>query len=293
MPVSEDALQRVEANPQTRDRRDRMLLRRYGERPTRELREQVVERFTPLARSLASRYRMHGEPIEDLIQVACEGLIRAVDGFDHRRGPRFSSYATPVILGTLRHYFRDSTNPVHVTRGLGERIQKVRNADRGLTGEGFRGDRISTLAKRAGLSEEQVSEALQAEVERWPVSVDRERRGPEGADAGTLLETLGGADPAFEKAESSQAANAVTLEPREFSVLRLRFGRGMTQREVGASLGISQMQVSRVQRRALGRLLAALRGHQPDAGRQGSVSERASRSDCVSGRPPAAARLRG
>ena len=101
------------------------MLKRYAKTRDPRLREELIERFMPLARSLAWRYSWTPEPIDDLVQVACEGLVKAVDRYEPARATAFSSYATPVILGTLRHYFRDATQRVHVPRGLQERMQKV------------------------------------------------------------------------------------------------------------------------------------------------------------------------
>lgn len=251
----------------SRDRAEQAMLRQYRRSHSPQLRRRLIERFMPLARSLAWRYRSSVEPIEDLVQVANEGLIRAVDGYDPTRSSRFRSYAIPTILGALRHHFRDSTQSVHVARGLGERIQKVRIAAGELKADGSRGERrLSRIAALTGLSEEQVDEALKADCDRRPVSIDRERRGlGDNSPMAPLVETIGDRDPGFERAESSLAARGAQLDSRDRSVLALRFGRGVSQREVGESIGVSQMQVSRIERRALGKLLAAVRAAESPA----------------------------
>lgn len=260
------------AGKRIRDSRDRRLLRRYRRTRDPGLREQLVERFLPLARSLAWRYRSSGEPIEDLVQVASEGLIRAIDGFDPAQRTRFSSYATPMILGALRHYFRDATQQVHVPRGMSERIQRVRSvAER--TGTDL-GDRRTPakLAELTDLSEEQVRAAIEAQTARRTVSVDRlARGGSEEAEGRPMIETLGESDDGYDAVESELAAESAPLEDRERSVLELRYGSGMSQREVGDELGVSQMQVSRVQRRALRKLLDAVRGRPPSRVQGGEV----------------------
>lgn len=254
-----------------RDRRDRALLRRYARNRDPGLREQLIERFIPLARSLAWRYQTSGEPIEDLVQVACEGLVRAIDGYEPDREIRFSSYATPMILGTLRHHFRDETQAVHMPRGLAERIQKVRTASEQLGTDAEGNGAVPRLAELTGLGEDEIDEALEADAKRRPLSVDRTIGGIEDGESRPLLEAIGASDRGFDEVEAALAAESAPLEERERSVLGLRFGRDMSQREVGEELGVSQMQVSRVQRRALRKLLDAVRGRDPQA--ENTVSE--------------------
>lgn len=243
-----------------RHRRDDALLLRFARTRDPRLREQLIERFMPLARSLAWRYASRGEPLEDLVQVASEGLVRAVDGYNRDRGVRFSSYATPTILGALRHYFRDSTHPVRVPRGLGERIQGVRAAADGVGADLADPGTGPKLAKLAKLSLDEVEEAIEADRARRMVSLDGLARGNEDGESPALIETLGAKDRDFEMVESSVAAGRAQLDSRESAVLALRFGRSMSQREVGEKIGVSQMQISRVQRRALTKLLDAVRG---------------------------------
>ena len=251
-----------------RDRRDRMLLTRYARTGDPRLREDLVERFLPLARSLAWRYQSSGEPIEDLVQVASEGLLRAIDGFDPERRVRFSSYATPMILGALRHHFRDATQAVHVPRGLGERIQQVRNACDRIGADPQSAETVPRLVALTNLDEAEVIEALEADSGRRTLSVDRLVRGADDAESPPLLETLGEEDPSFDAVEASIAAENVDLDERERRVLDLRYRGDLSQRKVGEKLGVSQMQVSRVQRKALGKLLDAVRGRRPAADRQ-------------------------
>ena len=249
-----------------RDRRDRVLLRRYARSKDPRLREELVARFMPLAHSLANRYRSSAEPIEDLTQVAAEGLVRAIDGYDPARRNSFSSYAAPVILGALRHHFRDATVAVHVPRGLGERIQKVRGAEQRLTDEAEGSERIGRLAELTELSVDEVAEALAADERRRPLSADRPLRS-NGADAEdgtvTLLDSLGTEESGYDAVESSIAGEAAELSRRERRVLFLRFEKGLKQREIGERIGVSQMQVSRLLRSALRKLLEAVRGGRP------------------------------
>jgi RNA polymerase sigma-B factor len=246
-----------------RDRRDRVLLRRYARSRDPRLREELVARFMPLAHSLANRYRTSAEPIEDLTQVASEGLVRAIDGYDPERRNSFSSYAAPVILGALRHHFRDATVAVHVPRGLGERIQKVRGAEQRLTDGSEGAARTEQLAEITGLSADEVEEAVEADQRRRPLSTDRtvRRQGADAEDGSvTLLDSLGTEESGYDAVESSIASNSADLSGRERRVLMLRFEHGLKQREIGERIGVSQMQVSRLLRSALRKLLNAVRG---------------------------------
>lgn len=246
----------------TDSRQDDAMLQRFVRTRDPRLREQLVERFMPLAHSLAWRYASRGEPIEDLVQVASEGLVRAVDGYDADRGVRFSSYATPTILGALRHYFRDSTHPVRVPRGLGERIQAVRAAADRAGADLADSGAVPVLAKLSSLSPSEVREAIEADRSRRMVSLNGLVRGAEDGESPALIDSLGAEDREFELVDSSVAASRAELDGRESAVLALRFGQSMTQREVGDEIGVSQMQVSRVQRSALTKLLEAVR--EPD-----------------------------
>lgn len=253
---------------QAGNRYDKVLLRRYGRTRDPRLREELIERFMPLAHSLAWRYSASGEPLEDLIQVASEGLVRAVDRYDPDRGVAFSSYATPTILGTLRRYFRDSTQPIHVPRGMGERIQKLQAIADEAGVDVADPQALPELARLANLSRAETQEAITALRARRPASLNRSARSGEDGESSALIETLGERDRGFEMVESSVSASGADLDRRESSVIALRFGKSLTQREVGDRLGVSQMQVSRVQRRALGKLLDAVR--EPDP--QGELS---------------------
>ena len=243
-----------------RDARDRALLNRYATTRDPRLRDDLIERFLPLARSLAWRYSGRGEPMDDLVQVASEGLVKAIDRYDPERANAFSSYATPVILGTLRHYFRDATQRVHVPRGLQESIQEVGTAIDTAEGELGHTPSPAELVQRTSLDEGEVNEALQALSTRRPASIDATIR-TEGDEMGSpISETIGVDEPGFDRVEASFAADSVELDPQEREALRLRFEEHLNQREIGARIGTSQMQVSRLLRRSMRRILAAVQG---------------------------------
>lgn len=245
---------------ETRDRHDRIMLRQYARTQDPALREALIERFMPLARSLAWRYSSTGEPMEDLIQVAAEGLVKAIDGYDISRPNGFSSYATPVILGGLRHYFRDSTQPVHVPRGLQERIQKV-NVETDRVGSDL-GRRATSeeVATRTEMSIAEVEEAMAADSNRRPISIDMPSRPQADETQAPLAEAIGSEETGFERVEATLAAESAPLDDNEREALHLRFEHSLNQREIGERIGVSQMQVSRLLRRALNKLLVAMDG---------------------------------
>jgi RNA polymerase sigma-B factor len=240
-----------------RTRGDRELFTRYAEGDALA-REQLVERFLPLARQLARRYQRAGEPLDDLLQVASLGLIKAIDRFDPDREIAFSSYAVPTILGEIKRYFRDRTWAVRVPRDLQELTLKVDRAVGKLSEDLRRQPSVAEIAKAVGSEEEEVLEALQAGGAYRAVSFDAPRTGGE-EDVSTLGDSVGVDEHGFDRAEERATLQQLmsTVTPREREVLRMRFEQDMTQAEIGAVIGVSQMQVSRVIRQALTRLRAA------------------------------------
>ena len=243
-----------------RNRRDRALLAAYARDPSQANRDRIVERFMPLARALAYRYSTSSEPIDDLVQVAAEGLVRAVEGYDLSRGNAFSSYATPVIVGGLRHYFRDCTHSIHVPRGLSERIQRVEAERVRLEAETGTSPTPAQIAASSRLEEEQVLEALGAAATRRPISIDAPARSLADEIDTPLVEAIGTEEIGFERVEASLAGSSVELTEQEREVLDLRYRLDLTQREIGDRIGVSQMQVSRLLRRALEKLLDGVQG---------------------------------
>jgi RNA polymerase sigma-B factor len=218
-------------------------------------RDLLIERFLPLARSLALRYRRSGEPLDDLLQVASLGLIKAIDRFDVTREIPFSSYAVPTILGEIKRYFRDRTWAVNVPNELQELSLRVDRAVGELAERLHRQPSVTEIAAAVGVTEEHVMDALQARSAWRARSFDA----PVG-DAGEATETLGDRiavdEHGFDRAEgrATFAALLGMVTSRESEVLRMRFEEDMTQAEIGAVLGISQMHVSRIIRQALERL---------------------------------------
>ena len=240
-------------------RYERLLLQRFAQTRDPRIREDLVERFMPLARSLALRYRGGSEAIEDLVQVACLGLLKALDRYDASRSADFVAFAAPTILGELRHHFPDNSWTVRLPRGLQERSARIDQVVRVLRAESGRAPTVGAIAGRAGLTETEVLETLYAERTRRPMSLDAATMRIED-DPTPLVETLGADDGGFSRIEDNLAAGTAPLRPRERQALHLRFHEGLTQREIGARIGISQMQVSRTLNAALQKLLAAVGG---------------------------------
>jgi RNA polymerase sigma-B factor len=239
----------------SRAQEDRRLLIRYHRHGDESAREELVARLLPLARRMARRYRRSGEPLDDLVQVATLGLIKAIDRFDPARESAFSSYAVPTMLGELKRYFRDNGWAVHVPRGMQERVMRVDSAMRDLTRRLGRSPSAAEVATAIGLDTEQVLEAMEAASAYDAVSLEAYRFGDEG-DGETYADSIGVEDERFELVEYG-AAIAPTLQAlpaRDRVVLHLRFVEDMTQAEIAERVGVSQMHVSRLIRRALERL---------------------------------------
>jgi RNA polymerase sigma-B factor len=254
-------------NDRTRADDDRALFARYLDKRDPVDREMLVERFLPLARQLARRYQRPEEPFDDLFQVACLGLVKAIDRFDLEREVAFSSYAVPTILGEIKRYFRDRTWSVRVPRDLQELALKVDRAVSELSLDLHRQPTVDQIAEKVGAKEEDVLEALEASGAYKATSLEAPRGGDEeGGD--TLGDTLGTEEHGFSLAEDRATIEHLmrSITPREREVLRLRFAEDLTQAEIGELIGVSQMQVSRIIRQSIGRLRAYAAARQEPSG---------------------------
>ncbi len=231
------------------------LFRRWQQDGDARSRDMLVERFLPLARSLARRYDRSSEPFEDLLQVASLGLVKALDRFDPTRGNAFASFAIPTILGELKRYFRDSGWAVHVPRGQQERALKVEQARQHLTSATGRPPTVYELAEYLEISTEDVLAALAAAQAYDAVSLDAPRPSESGESA-SYGEHFGEDDDGYALVEANVTVTGAIshLPDRERLVLHLRFVEDLTQTEIAERIGVSQMQVSRVLRRSLERL---------------------------------------
>jgi RNA polymerase sigma-B factor len=225
------------------------LLERYARERDAVVREELVRRFMPLARHLARRYRGR-EDVDDLEQIASLGLLKAIERFDPAVGVAFSSFAVPTILGELRRYFRDHAWSVRVPRSVQELTLRIDRMTEELTARLGRPPTPAELASACDASVEQVLEALATATAHHAISLDR----PRSEDGEHTLADVGGADdPAYARVEEAAyvAQLLAVLPERERLILRLRFQEERTQAEIGALIGVSQMQVSRLLRRAI------------------------------------------
>jgi RNA polymerase sigma-B factor len=229
---------------------DKILLRRYHEQGDMAAREQLIEQYLSLVRSLARRYSYRGEQLEDLVQIGCIGLIKAIDRFDLDRGVELTTYATPNIIGEIKRHFRDKGWAVRVPRGLQELNVQLSRLIEEQTVQLGRSPTIAELAKAASVEEEEVLEALESGRAYSSLSLSAG-----GGDDDELdpLESLGTEEHQYEVSEDRAvlAPGFRVLDDRERRILHLRFFDGLTQSQIAQQVGISQMHVSRLIRRAL------------------------------------------
>ncbi len=217
-----------------------------------KLRDRLVEMHLPLVEYLARRFAGRGEPLDDLIQVGTIGLIKAVDRFDTERGVEFSTYATPTVVGEIKRHFRDKGWTVRVPRRLQELRASLSSATAQLTQDLGRSPTVHELASHLGVSEEDVLEGLESANAYAAVSLEA----TDDTDGQSVLDTLGETDDALEGVEYRESLKPLldSLPERERRILVLRFFGNMTQSQIAAELGISQMHVSRLLARTLSQL---------------------------------------
>jgi RNA polymerase sigma-B factor len=232
---------------------DKVLLRRYHEQGDLAAREQLIEQYMSLVRSLARRYSYRGEQLEDLVQIGAIGLIKAIDRFDVNRGVELTTYATPNIIGEIKRHFRDRGWAVRVPRGLQELNIQLSRVIEELTVQNGRSPTIPELAKAASVTDEEVLEALESGRAYSSLSLSAGSGGND--DDGELdpLESLGSEEHQYEVSEDRAVLEPGfrVLDERERKILHLRFFEGLTQSQIAQQVGISQMHVSRLIRRSL------------------------------------------
>jgi RNA polymerase sigma-B factor len=217
-----------------------------------QARDALVRRYLPLAKSIAQRFRGRSEPMDDLVQVASLGLVQAIDRFDPARGTTFSTFAVPTITGELKRYFRDKTRLVRPPRAMYDLRGRIDKAVDELSPDLGRAPTVAEVAEYLGSTVELVLEAREATEACRVASLDGLRED----DEPPLEERIPDEEPGFDRVEHS-ATLATLLErlpKRERRILCLRYGAELTQSEVGALVGVSQMQVSRLERSALAAL---------------------------------------
>lgn len=231
-------------------------LTRYARTRDPRTRAALILHHQPLVRFVAARFRDAREPLEDLIQVGTLGLIKAVDGYDPARGVKFSAYAMPTILGEIKRHFRDRTWHVKVPRWLQERALAARKVEHRLAARLGRTPTVREVAAELGLSEDEALEALGLHEISGAVSLDSQLDAYGGGKAATLADVIGQIDAALRDVDAyTDLRRAMSrLEEREASVVHLRFFEDLSQTAIAQRLNVSQMQVSRLERRAMERL---------------------------------------
>jgi RNA polymerase sigma-B factor len=246
---------------------DAGLLARYANSRDPRLREQLVHRYLPLARSAASQYARGGDSFDDLMQIASIGLLKAIDRYDPDRGSAFSSYAMPTMTGELRRHFRDHGWAVRPPRDLQEDALVVERATGELLAQLGRAPTVDQIAERTGLDAEAVLDAREAMTARTAASLALPSGGGGDGDGDDLQleDRLGRPDEGFARAEAraSLAVLQRSLTPREREILRLRFEEDLTQAQIGERVGVSQMHVSRMLRVIIAKLRRQAR-HMPE-----------------------------
>jgi len=232
---------------------DKVLLRRYHEQGDLAAREQLIEQYMSLVRSLARRYSYRGEQLEDLVQIGAIGLIKAIDRFDVNRGVELTTYATPNIIGEIKRHFRDRGWSVRVPRGLQELNLQLSRLIEELTVQHGRSPTIPELAKAASVTDEEVLEALESGRAYTSLSLSAGSGGHDEDGELDPLESLGTIEHQYEISEDRAvlAPGFRVLDERERKILHLRFFEGLTQSQIAQQVGISQMHVSRLIRRSL------------------------------------------
>lgn len=235
------------------DQETEELFRQYVATRDPAIREKLVLAHQNLVRFLASKFANRGEPLEDLVQVGIIGLINAIDRFDPDRGTKFSTYATPTIVGEIRRHFRDKAWSLKVPRRLQELNLAANKAAEEITQQTGRPPTVQDIAAHLGATEEETLEAIELGNAYDTVSLDSKLLYEGESAPASLAEILGGTDGSLERVETYGDLTAAMdrLEPREKAIIYYRFFKDMSQTQVAERLNISQMHVSRLQHKAL------------------------------------------
>ncbi|GGS51941.1 RNA polymerase sigma factor SigF [Streptomyces parvus] len=240
---------------------DRLQVLEEGTHEYQYARNTLIEMNLSLVRFAANRFRNRGSgDMEDIVQVGTIGLIKAIDRFDLSREVEFTSFAVPYIVGEIKRFFRDTSWAVHVPRRLQELRVDLAKAKESLAGELDRDPTAKELAEYLGIEESEVTEGIVASngytAGSLDMPTDTAEAGPGQTAGRTFADVLGDPDPAMETVENLHALAPLLdeLDERERRIIDMRFGQEMTQAQIGAELGISQMHVSRLLSRMLGKL---------------------------------------
>lgn len=233
------------------------LFLKYRETHDIGIRNRLVENYMNIAEILAKKFSGRGVEYDDLLQVASEALIAGVEKFDPALGNRFTTYITPTITGMIKNYFRDYSRSVRLPRRVYAVAARVREEMNDYYKENGVKPTVAYLAEKTGYSEELIIEALEC---RTPLSLDTRVNGEDGDKDAALYEAIPASEDTFEKFEDAEALKSEIkkLDPIEKQVIALRYVQGKSQSEVGKILGVSQMFVSRAERKIVEKLKEAL-----------------------------------
>src|SRR6059058_2111977 len=234
------------------------LIREYREEGNLQARERLIQQYMPLVKSLARRHSKRGEQYEDLVQVGSIGLIKAVDRFDAERGVEFGAFAIPNIAGEIKRYIRDRAWPIKIPRRLQELHPGLCSCSAELSAQLERPATIAEIAQRSGVEEPEVEAALAVTRIQSPVSLSATGTGQDVED--DFVDLDGVLDGGYERGEQRAvlAAGFRVLNARERRLLHLRFFAGLSQPHIAREIGISQIHVSRLTRRALEKMRAQI-----------------------------------
>lgn len=230
------------------------LFKRYKETGDEQAREQLVLAHLNLARFLASKFKNRGESLDDLVQVATIGLIKAIDRFDISRGLEFTTFATPTIMGEIKRHFRDKGWSVRVPRRLQELSAKVTQVSDKLTEKLQRSPSVDEIAQALGVSVDEVLEAMESAHAYSSVSLDvPQGDDDDGTQSSTVIDKYALVDEDLESSDDRIVLEQAIKDfsEREQQIIRMRFLEGFTQVEIAQKLQISQVQVSRLLRKTL------------------------------------------
>ncbi|WP_100400721.1 RNA polymerase sigma factor SigB [Bacillus sp. FJAT-44742] len=233
----------------------------FQENPTEEIQTKLVQKFEPLVQSLARKFSRGQEHDEDLYQVGMIGLLAALRRFDDSYKRSFESFAVPTIVGEIKRFIRDKTWSVHVPRRIKELGPRIKKAVEELTNDLQRSPRVEEIAGYLDVSEEEVLETMEMGKSYQALSVDRSIEADQEGSAVTLLDLVGSQEEGYEQTDQQLLLEKAftVLTEREKEILKCTYFENLSQKETGERLGISQMHVSRLQRRALQKLRESIR----------------------------------
>jgi len=237
------------------------LLMQYKQNGKEELLECLVEAYTPLVEGLAQKFKRGQIQYEDLVQVGMIGLLSSLQRYDPAFERNFESFAVPTIVGEIKRFIRDKTWSVHVPRRVKELSPKIKHVIDELTIQMQRSPQIADIARHLGVSEEEILETLEMGRSYQALSMDKELEADSDGNTITLFDLVGEKDEGFSQVERVLALSHAlgSLDRREREIIRMTFYENLSQKQAGDRLGMSQMHVSRLQRRALNKLREALR----------------------------------